>query len=185
MSTFINVLRSVATVPEAELGHQLFSSPCFGQSQQQLLPSIIPGVLFLSPSLFVSSSLFLAFLLFARSGFLWATVTVCHGYKRSVQVLVKGFARMSRITFSTLLMWCGEQATTNKLMWNVLVLICFILQLSYCLELKFGITEKINDPTGWRANALLTFLIVFICSVLRYHPITVDLCSVYAVNTKA
>lgn len=104
---------------------------------------------FFFPLLFVSPFVSLSFLLFARSGFLCATVTASHGYKMSAKVLVKGFARMSWVTFSMLLMWtgrCRKQPRIIELMWNVLVLICFILQLYHCLEHKTWIMEKINDP---------------------------------------
>lgn len=156
--------------PDAELGHHLFSSPCYGRPQRQLFPSIIPDILFVFfPLLFVSPFVSLSFLLVAPSGFLCATVTASHGYKMSAKVLVKGFARISWVTFSTL-MWtgrCRKHPTIMELMWNVLVLICFILQLYHCLERKTWIMEKINDP--FLAKAWLTFLIVFICSELKDH----------------
>lgn len=107
--------------PEAELGHPLFSSPCYGRLQRQLFPSIIPGILFLS--FLHSLSPLLCFSLSSCN-----CVTAARGCKMRVNVLIKGLACMSW----TLLMRtgrCGEQPTIIKLMWNVPVLIGFILQL--------------------------------------------------------
>lgn len=126
--------------PEAELGHPLFSSPCYGRSWRQLFPSIIPGILLLS--FLHSLSPLLCFSLSSCN-----CVTASHACKRGVNVLVKGLACMSW----TLLMRtgrCGEQPTISKLMWNVPVLIGFRLQLSQPLQHKPGIMEKTNKPSG-------------------------------------
>lgn len=153
MSTLINVLGSVATVP---VSRSRTRSPFVFLSLLWLITATAVPIhhtrhsLPFSPLLFVST-VSLSSLLFACSVFLWATETVSHGYKMRVKVLVKGFERTPWITFTTLLMWtgrCGEQPTIIKLMWNVLVLICFILQLSHCLECKTGIMEKRNYPSG-------------------------------------
>lgn len=47
-SLMFYVLWRLFLFPEAELGHPLFSSPCYGRSQRHLFPSIILDILFLS-----------------------------------------------------------------------------------------------------------------------------------------
>lgn len=126
--------------PEAELGHPLFSSLCYGRSQRQLFPSIIPGILFLS---FLHSLSPLPCFSLSFCNY----VTASGGCKMRVNVLVKGLA----CVLWTLLMRtgrCAEKPTIIKLMWNVPVLICFILLLSQHLQHKPGIMEKINKPSG-------------------------------------
>lgn len=147
--TLINVLHCVATVPISR--GRTRSPVVFLSLLWPIAETAVPiyhtrhSPFF--PSLFVSSFVLLSVLLFAWSGFLWASVTAAHGCKMRVNVLVKGLACVSW----TLLMRtgrCGVQPTIIKLMWNVPVLIGFILQLYQHLQHKSGIMEKINKPSG-------------------------------------